>query len=70
MAAEFKQTIEQKFLGLYGSSFRFVAAPVEEYLEYDYKNAKIQSAPDQIFHLHWQSDMFEDLVDFRYNLFP
>ena len=25
---------------------------------------------DQIFHLHWQSHMFEDLVNFRYNLFP
>lgn len=25
---------------------------------------------DQIFHLHQHSNMFEDLVDFRYNLFP
>eukprot|EP00069_Balaena_mysticetus_P000394 bmy_03685T0 len=34
MAAEFKQTSEQKFLGLYGSSVGFMAAPAEEYLDY------------------------------------
>ena len=45
MAAEFKQTSEQKFLGLYGSSVGFMAAPAEEYLDYACKNAKHQSAP-------------------------
>lgn len=39
------------------------AAPVEEYLDYTYENPENQSVPYQIFHLHWQSDMFEDLVD-------
>lgn len=34
------------------------------------RTPKKQSAQDQIFHLRWQSDMFEDLVDLRYNLFP
>lgn len=34
------------------------------------RTPKTSLSQDLIFHLHWQSDMFEDLVDLRYNLFP
>lgn len=34
------------------------------------RTQKTSLPQDQIFHLHRQSDMFEDLVDLRYNLFP
>lgn len=61
------QTNEQKSLGLHGSSIGCVAAPVEEYLDYACKNAKKRVWPRiRFFHLHWQSHMFKDLVDFRY----
>lgn len=32
------------------------------------RTQKTSLPQDQIFHLHWRSDMFEDLVDLRYTV--